>query len=130
MGRPKSHILVVDDEPLIRSLLQMTLQEAGFSVDTAADGISALKKLGANNFDLVVMDVGLNNQPDGIETVRRARNSQPSLRTLFISGSAAPTRGDPDLDDFVKKPFAIREFTGCVLELLYRDSRERWLRGI
>jgi hypothetical protein len=49
----------------------------------------------------------------------------PHLRSLFISGSAAPQFDNPNCDDFVSKPFTGRELVGCILELFLRDAPSR-----
>lgn len=125
MEQPSPRVLIVEDDPQIAELLEYVLEQEGFAVDMADGAVTALQKIYATRFDLVVMDVRLDGEIDGIEIARRGRRRYPSLRVLFISGRADPVAGDPALDDFVKKPFKIREFLGCVWELLYRDLQAR-----
>ena len=121
-----SRILVVDDEPEVRELVETILDDAGFAVASAKDGPAALQIIETDPVDLAVVDMRLPGEFDGPETVRRARAKHPSLKALFISGAeSAPNRCDPGRDDFVPKPFCPRELLGCVFELLLRNS-EHW----
>jgi DNA-binding response OmpR family regulator len=113
-------ILIVDDDPDICDLLRSMLLREGFLVRTAGDGASALELIKWNDFDLMITDIGLPPPMDGVETVRRARECRPALRSLFISGGGECRWDDPDRDDFVSKPFQEREVLGCVWELFSR----------
>jgi DNA-binding response OmpR family regulator len=120
MNLKPPRILIIDDDPEICSLLGSILGRAGFSVATAFDGPSALERVSQDDFDLLITDIGLPLPMDGFETVRRARECKPSLRSLFISGAHKPRWEDPNRDDFVSKPFREREIIGCVWELYLR----------
>jgi DNA-binding response OmpR family regulator len=61
---------------------------------------------------------------DGFELVKRARQTRPKLRVLFMSGYAAEYHIDPDRDDFVAKPFDPRQLLGCIYEILARKGGE------
>src|SRR5580704_6056430 len=113
-------ILVIDDDPEVCALLQSLLHCEGFPVWTAEDGLSALDMIKNGEFDLLITDIGLPPPLDGIETVRRARECDPSLRSLFISGTGTARWDDPTCDDFVSKPFNSRELVGCIWELFSR----------
>jgi DNA-binding response OmpR family regulator len=113
-------ILIIDDDAEICLLLGSMLRREGFLVVTAADGMSALELIRHNDFDILITDICLPPPLDGIETVRRARNCFPGLRSLFISGNGECRWDDPRVDDFVSKPFHDRELVGCVWELLTR----------
>jgi DNA-binding response OmpR family regulator len=113
-------ILVIDDDPEVCALLQSLLHREGFPVWTAEDGRSALDMIKNGEFDLLITDIGLPPPLDGIEAVRRARECDPSLRSLFISGTGTARWDDPTCDDFVSKPFNSRELVGCIWELFSR----------
>jgi DNA-binding response OmpR family regulator len=115
-------VLIIDDDPEICLFLGSMLRREGFLVFTTGDGPSALELIAHNNFDLLITDICLPPPLDGIETVRRARQCLPSLRSLFISGAGECRWDDPDRDDFVSKPFRDREIVGCVWELLSRNE--------
>ena len=124
-------ILVVEDETEVRELVETILSDAGFAVASASDGAAALQIIEADAVNLVVVDMRLPGGLNGLETVRQARVRRTDLKALFISGvEPILTRRDPNLDDFVSKPFSGREFLGCVFELLLRNSDDRQLHSI
>jgi len=104
-------ILVVDDEPPIRKLLRMGLTSQGYAVVDASNGKAALELL-AEKPDLVILDLGLPDV-DGLELLRRIRNSQESLPIVVLSsrGDEAGKVAALDLgaDDYVTKPFGMDE---------------------
>jgi DNA-binding response OmpR family regulator len=122
MALQPPRILVIDDDPEVCSLLRSVLRNEGFAVCTAEDGPSALRLIEKVGFDVLVTDIVLPPPFDGIETVRRAREHDPSLRSLFISGTGTARWDDPVCDDFVSKPFNIRELVGCIWELFSRRA--------
>jgi DNA-binding response OmpR family regulator len=79
-----AEILVVDDEPSIRSLLGETLRIAGFNPAMASDGKSALEDIRMRNFDLILLDI---NMPriSGFETLKEIRRIQPNLPVIVLS---------------------------------------------
>ncbi len=101
-------ILVVDDDPQLRSLVGLALDRAGFAVVTAADGQSALMQAARELPDLIVLDQGLP-ELDGLEVCRRIR-AKSEVPILFL------TARDDELDriiglelgadDYVTKPFS------------------------
>ncbi|MEE2676999.1 MAG: histidine kinase N-terminal 7TM domain-containing protein [Myxococcota bacterium] len=105
-------VLVVDDEPSVRSVLSKRLQGAGFGVLTASSGEEALTLLEqgeAGSVDLVILDITMPGL-SGIETHARLRSAYPGLPVLLSSGYpeealATLERGDPRLDAFIQKPY-------------------------
>ena len=81
----KQHILVVDDEPPIRELLESYFQKHGYDVTTAADAADALNK--ANNLSphLVILDVLLPDN-DGLEILEKLKSAHPSLPVIVMTG--------------------------------------------
>jgi DNA-binding response OmpR family regulator len=118
--RPR--ILIIEDDPDIAALLRSMLSREGFPVSTAEDGTIALELIEKGGIDLLITDIGLPPPLDGIETVRRARQCNPALRSLFISGSGGARLHESPRDDFVSKPFNERELLGCVWELFSRRT--------
>ena len=118
-------ILVVEDDPLIRELLETLLIDEGFAVDTAAHGLAALNLLERHRYALMITDIALPGSLDGVTLVRYARAHASELKSLFISGYSGPVCDDSDRDDFIAKPFNRREFLGCVWELLLREQPQR-----
>ena len=111
-------ILVVEDDDDVREAIGAMLDEAGFRVETAATGWEAIALIEEQPFDLVVADIRLPGGLDGLQMARHVRERHPGLKCLFISGRAAPMVCDPQLDDFVGKPFRSFELLGCVWKVL------------
>jgi CheY-like chemotaxis protein len=86
-------ILVADDEPDLRDLIQLTLEAAGHRVVTAADGRKAGEALRQQAFDVLVTDV-LMPERDGIELIREARVKYPGLRIVVMTAGGQIPRGD------------------------------------
>ena len=116
-------MLVAEDDPVVRTMLQRLLQEAGFEVRTARHGDEALgiALRGSGAFDLVVTDVRMPVM-DGWELGRRLRERWPSLPLLFISGYdvelAAASRRSGPRQALLRKPFDLDELIREVGRLL------------
>lgn len=120
-------ILVIDDDPTIRSLCTLALTNSGHEVVTAPDGRDGVMLLGRRSFDLVVTDLVMPEQ-EGIATIRSIRSMAHDLPILAISGSMAREAGGGV--DYLKlalslgaqaslrKPFSPRQLTKAVAELL------------
>lgn len=105
----KKRILVVDDEELVRRLLFDVLKRLSYEVETAENGVEAIKQIAARTYDLVITDYMMP-QMDGLELTRKIKTINPSVPVLIItsngpeqellrSGAAA----------CIKKPFMITE---------------------
>ena len=112
-------ILVVEDDGDVRDTVSAMLENTGFEVETSATGHEAMQHLDNKDFDLLVTDIGLPDGLSGIDVVRHARHRQPELRCLFISGAWTPVVCDPELDDFIAKPFRLTDLVGCVMKVLH-----------
>ena len=90
-ARPKT-ILLVEDEPEVRSVVKAMLMDAGFEVLVAKDGASALQQLWkrGGNLALMVTDVDMGRM-GGIELAEMVRSQYPAVPILFISGLPVPT---------------------------------------
>lgn len=120
MGAPR--VLVVDDDPNIRSLLRLYLERERVRVTEAADGQAALMEAGTSRFDLVLLDVMLPGI-DGMEVCRRLRETSevPIILLTARSGDSDKVVGlDLGADDYVVKPFSPRELMARVRAQLRR----------
>ena len=121
-----AHVLVVDDEPIVRDVLARYLVRSGFSVDSAGDGEAALAAFEAGEPDLVLLDLMLP-RLDGIEVFRRIRTraSTPVIM-LTAKGAEADRIAGLELgaDDYVTKPFSPREIVARVRAVLRRAASE------
>ncbi|MCL1890502.1 MAG: response regulator transcription factor [Coriobacteriia bacterium] len=126
MSAVPTRVLVVDDEPSITEFVSYNLKKEGYDVQIAADGATAVELILENQFDLVVLDVMLPNM-DGYEVVRRIRSST-TVPVLFLS--ARDTELDKVVgleiggDDYLAKPFGVRELLARVKALLRRTSQQ------
>jgi two-component system, OmpR family, response regulator len=117
-------ILLVDDEESVQKLLTYPLEQEGFRVLQAGDGEEALRRFEAEHVDLVVLDLMLP-RLDGLEVCRRLR-AQSTVPIIML------TARDDELDkvvglelgadDYITKPFSIREFRSRVRALLRRAA--------
>ncbi len=119
------HVLVVEDDPGVRELIQVSLEERGYAVATAENGVQALSLCRARGrpFDLVITDV-IMPQMGGIELVHALRESEPRTKVLFVSGySDSPERleGLSGDSSYLGKPFTSAELARKVGETLARS---------
>jgi DNA-binding response OmpR family regulator len=122
MGRA---VLVVDDEPKILEVVRDYLNDAGFSVTTAADGRSALDLARAVAPDLVVLDLGLPGM-DGLDVARelRRRSVVPIIMLTARSDELDRVLGlELGADDYLVKPFSPRELVARVRAVLRRADQ-------
>jgi PAS domain S-box-containing protein len=116
-------VLIVDDEPDIRMLLNEVLPEIGFATVEAADGVAGLKVLQSTaRVDLMITDVGLPGGLNGRQVADAARMLRPDLKVLFITGyadQAALRNGHFESGmQIVTKPFSIDTLMRRIQELL------------
>jgi DNA-binding response OmpR family regulator len=115
-------ILLVDDEQPIQTLLSFPLQRDGYDVVQASDGREALTRFDEQTFDLVVLDVMMPRM-DGLEVCRRlrARSSVPIIMLTAKSEEIDKVLGlELGADDYITKPFSMREFRSRVKAALRR----------
>ena len=89
---PALRLLVVDDNPINLAVARALLEAAGLTVETAENGAQALERIGAERFDVALMDVHMPVM-DGVEAVRRLRAGEggaPALPVIALTGDAGP----------------------------------------
>jgi two-component system response regulator MprA len=120
-------ILVVDDEPAVRTSLESALRFEGYEVVAVGDGMAALDAAESDAPDLIILDV-LMPRLDGIQTVRRLRAREDMVPVLLLT--ARDAMGDRVLgldagaDDYLVKPFGLEELLARVRALLRRSGVE------
>jgi DNA-binding response OmpR family regulator len=119
-----STILLVDDEDSVQKLLAYPLERDGFKVVQAWDGQEALDRFAEQHVDLVVLDVMLP-KLDGLEVCKRLRaaSSVPIIMLTARDDELDKVLGlELGADDYITKPFSIREFRSRVRALLRRAA--------
>src|SRR5215475_7636815 len=119
-------VLVVDDEPNIRELVQVALKFHGCTVTTAASGREALRQADATRPDLIVLDVMLPDL-DGFEVCRRLRAAGNEVPVIFLTARDTSSDTVTGLviggDDYVTKPFSVEALVARVRAVLRRAAR-------
>jgi DNA-binding response OmpR family regulator len=123
MPNGSTRILLVDDEQSIQTLLSYPLRKDGYHVTSAQDGREALQRFDEARFDLVILDLMLP-KLDGVEVCRELRQrSQVPIIMLTAKGSETDKVAGLEVgaDDYITKPFSMREFRSRVKAALRRS---------
>jgi two-component system response regulator MprA len=122
-----THILVVDDEPAVQHALERALALERYQVALAADGRQALERLSTTAYEAIILDVSMPTL-DGLEVCRRLRSTGDRTPVLMLTA-----RGEIDdrvagldagADDYLVKPFALRELLARLRALLRRTGED------
>ena len=123
----KQSILVIDDEPAIRDMLQIALDAAGFKVVLAEDAKQAYPIIIDTPPDLILLDWMMPGT-SGIELLRRLRRDEINVPVIMLTAKveeASKIAGlDSGADDYIAKPFSPRELVSRVKAILRRTSEE------
>ncbi|MBI5013318.1 MULTISPECIES: cell cycle two-component system response regulator CpdR [Methylocystis] len=119
--RPTARILLAEDDNDMRRFLVKALQQAGFSVTSFDNGLSAYDQLRVEPFELLLTDIVMP-EMDGIELARRATELDPDIKVMFITGFAAvalnPDSQAPRQAKILSKPFHLRDLVTEVHRML------------
>ena len=117
-------LLLVEDEPEIRDFLEQPLADAGYEVDTAKDGRTAIQLASGKKYDALIVDLGLPDQ-DGIDLILQLRRFGISSPVLILSARRSVGDRVKGLeqggDDYLTKPFALAELLARLRNLLRRN---------
>lgn len=120
-------VLIVDDEPELCAQIGLTLRQQRYTVDTAGDGGSALEKIFADPFDLIVLDIMLP-EKDGFEVLHELREEGVTTPVLMLTAKgevASRVKGlDLGADDYLHKPFSMAELLARIRALLRRSHEK------
>lgn len=124
-SKPTAHLLIVDDEPNIRSALSRALGLLGYKVDEASTGQEALAMLQQAVYDLMVLDLRLPGV-DGLEVMTRARQLYPELLIVILTGHAslesAIAAVKSEAIDYLQKPASVNEIAQTVTRSLEKRA--------
>lgn len=131
MENTPARILIVDDEPSITEFVSYAMQKEGYQTEIASDGEEALRKIEQQHFDLFILDIMLPGI-DGYELCRRIRTKM-STPILFLSARDTELNKVVGLelgaDDYLAKPFGVRELLARTRALLRRRQGNEMVSG-
>jgi two-component system alkaline phosphatase synthesis response regulator PhoP len=122
-------ILIVDDEPHLRSGLRRILEKEGYKVTTASDGEAALKLGRQITPDVVLLDIMMPGM-DGREVCRRIREIVPDVQVIYITARAEPSgplqskRLRSEANAFIAKPATSKRIISTVNSLLWSARQQ------
>jgi len=123
-----THVLIADDEPLIRKSIETVLRDEGFEVTTAGSGAEAWTTFQDDRPDVVLLDLVLGDA-DGLELLRRMRGLVSDCKVILISAhgsiESAVTAMKLGGYDFIRKPFEIEEIVAAVRNAARTTSLEK-----
>jgi len=119
-----SHVMVVDDEPQIRNILRVILEQEGYTVAEAEEGEMALKLHEENPCKLMILDIVMPGM-EGLETLMHLRKQYPDVKVIMMSGggksltmSFLPAATKLGAVKTFQKPFVLDEMVTAVRELI------------
>lgn len=122
-----ARILLVEDDPQVGALVRRFLEREGFAVAWVRLGREALKRVGEEGADVVVLDRGLPDM-EGLEVLKGLRSLDPLLPVLLLTGRADEESRVEGLlegaDDYLVKPFSLKELLARIKALLRRAGKE------
>ena len=122
-------LLLVEDEEMLRHILEDALVEAGYELVVASDGGEALEELAqdADRFRGVITDIRLGSGPNGWDVAHKARELSPNIQVIYMSGDSGhewASQGVPN-SVMIAKPFAVAQVVTAISALLVAEDTRR-----
>jgi len=116
-------VLIIEDDPKIVELIRIHLTDIGLEVEHAYDGLAGLEKAPSKNYDLIILDLMLPHM-DGLEVCRRYKENDKFTPILMLTAKSEEIDKvlglEVGADDYITKPFGVRELTARVKAILRR----------
>ncbi|MFN8612982.1 MAG: response regulator [Vulcanimicrobiota bacterium] len=111
------HILILEDDDELRTVLSEVLRDEGFEVAAAASAMEAIQRADETGFDLIIADIRMAGM-DGLHAVEAVRHTLPQIRTIVMSGYSSEADSvralQLGIQDYLRKPFEIHQFLATV----------------
>ncbi len=128
----KKQILVVDDEPNVLLTYRLILQQQGYGVCAAISSEEARKAISEDSIDLLLCDLSLEKQESGFDVIAFAREKNPMMPTVLLTGYATPEANDRAQQlniPVLFKPIDIKELLDTISELLKENYEQHEAAG-
>ena len=116
----KIKILLLDDEPIVTERVKQSLEKSNYQVDAFVRGKQAVDQLKAEKYDILITDLKMSS-PDGMEVLRIARQIQPDIKSIVITGFATNKTAEEAREsgaiEFIAKPFKISQLKKMLLKI-------------
>lgn len=124
--RPR--VLVVDDEDTVRDMVAKALVQAHYDVDTAIDGLSALDRLRATDYDLLITDLKMPGM-DGLSVIREARRTASEMPIIIITGASTEASAieavNLGVNGYLTKPFRVNRIVAVAARAMGEPAAVR-----
>lgn len=118
--KTNNRILILDDEPIVGERLKVSLENAGYVVEALSSSVEAISRLKEAHFDILVTDLKMSG-PDGMEVLRIARQVDPDIKAVVITGFATKDTAEEARQSgavgFIAKPFKMSQLKELLLAL-------------
>ena len=113
----KIRVLLLDDEPIVAERVKVSLEMSNFYVDSFVSSKDALAKLKEDKYDILITDLKMSS-PDGMEVLEIARQIQPDIKAVVITGFATRETAEVAMQrgavEFIAKPFKMSHLKGIL----------------
>ncbi len=121
MNKPKAHILIVDDEADLRTLLRHILTAQGYQITDAEDGEEAIELIKRQKFDIALLDIQMPNI-NGIQVLKYIKDHSPQTKAVMLTGYAdlkhAMEAKEFGARDFIGKPYKLEDVLSTIEHIL------------
>ena len=121
MNKPRAHILIVDDETDLRTLLRHILTAQGYQTTDAEDGEEAIELIKRHKFDVALLDIQMPNI-NGIQVLKYIKEHSPQTKAVMLTGYAdlkhAMEAKEFGARDFIGKPYKLEDVLSTIEHIL------------